>query len=691
MATIHYWIQLENHPWDAAPNEKDRMTNLTIEDKGGHAPIPNVTLKSPETGITRKVTMYKPLIKSGKIMDALILRRYKPPTEPDESDAWTVPDDRKVNPWDLNEPDPTDSGTMGTIPGSTIECNVGDQVKIHFRNKDLRFHIKPLVAKSVPKSTFELKSSIFERISVLESTVASVTSLLDLELAGRFQIKKFLPIEHRTHSLHTHGFVFEPRFDGAYPLSPSDPDQSIPVEEKIPWEKVGVTQFKKSDRVPPGGTFVYTWNTHSWPTTSNVWIYHDHSICDHENVSLGAIGMVVIHNQNNPQDILSPDPAISNGSSDSPVADLPGNSTVAGPLKWVFVPALPKTKILPHELEKAIPFERLSSLIGTKDLKCLKTIDGKQMELSSSVKLILNNNLIKVIGDGRLVKFIGKQVYRTPPNNAQYLQLYHNLGLEGDHFINGRIYLGNTPTMVAGPKTLMRFGVAAIGNDAHTFHIHGHRWVITGPDGNSSNAIQSSIQNKAISQFEDTRVLGPANSFAFTIKEEDSFMGAFNNTSIGEWHMHCHVGHHMMSGMMGSLLVVEGGEEFTELPTGIECPKEESDGDTNGGGEQPTVEKVIDVVNFGFNAPGTTSTSQPYNITVSSGTKITFNFIQGGHTMETISNTTTTPDPMLNNGGQFNGLPANTQKEFIITGTSGSKIEYKCGPHPSMTGSITIA
>ena len=44
---------------------------------------------------------------------------------------WKAPDDRKVNPWDLNEQDPTDGGTMGTIPGPTIECNVGDTVRMH--------------------------------------------------------------------------------------------------------------------------------------------------------------------------------------------------------------------------------------------------------------------------------------------------------------------------------------------------------------------------------------------------------------------------------------------------------------------------------------------------------------------------------------------------------------------------------
>jgi hypothetical protein len=91
--------------------------------------------------------MYNPLRDGdGKVKDALILRRYKPPTQPDESDAWTVPDDRKVNAWDLNELDPTDNGTMGTIPGPVIECNVGDSVVVHFRNLDMRTR---LVSKEV--------------------------------------------------------------------------------------------------------------------------------------------------------------------------------------------------------------------------------------------------------------------------------------------------------------------------------------------------------------------------------------------------------------------------------------------------------------------------------------------------------------------------------------------------------------
>ena len=67
-------------------------------------PLVQVGLHSPITGVSRTQIVNRPI--GG---DALILRRY--------TKDWKAPDDRKVNPWDLNEPDPTDAGTMGTIPG----------------------------------------------------------------------------------------------------------------------------------------------------------------------------------------------------------------------------------------------------------------------------------------------------------------------------------------------------------------------------------------------------------------------------------------------------------------------------------------------------------------------------------------------------------------------------------------------
>lgn len=89
--------------------------------------------------------------------------------------------------------------------------------------------------------------------------------------------------------------------------------------------------------------------------------------------------------------------------------------------------------------------------------------------------------------------------------------------------INGRAFVGNTPVLHARRGDLVQWDVLAIGDDHHTFHIHGHRW--RSPDGTSI----------------DTRTVGPAESFTFRIRED----------APGTWLYHCHVEGHMERGMIG--------------------------------------------------------------------------------------------------------------------------------------------
>jgi hypothetical protein len=80
MANIEYWIQLENRPWDASPNNLDRMTGMNMKEATGKDPV-DVSITSPGTGVTKTRRMYNPLRDNdGNVKDALILRRYKPPT-----------------------------------------------------------------------------------------------------------------------------------------------------------------------------------------------------------------------------------------------------------------------------------------------------------------------------------------------------------------------------------------------------------------------------------------------------------------------------------------------------------------------------------------------------------------------------------------------------------------------------------
>jgi FtsP/CotA-like multicopper oxidase with cupredoxin domain/plastocyanin len=635
MATLEYWIQLENRRWDLCPHNIDRMTGQNIVTLDPTAtPVHNVTLTSTSTGFTRIVpTMFKPIRKGTQLVDALIYRRYRPPADlVNFSDAWTVPDDRKVNPWDLNELDPGEHGTMGTIPGPVIEGSFGgDIINIHFRNKDHR----PMA------------------------------------------------IEHCCHSIHPHGVVFKPASDGAYPLSP--PDAAQPVagspgpDETALWAGVpGFTgPFKKGDRVPPDGTFKYTWNTFGWGSTAGVWLYHDHSICDMDNVELGAIGIIVIHNPSDTDDVDIRD---SNDPTMFDITQLPGGSPTGSPVFRQFFPFDPTERValLPHQLESLVPHSAVPHVHsptpttpaapGARATTPAATPSPPAAPAAPSFIFQQDDLLFQVSPALDLVISWGIQRYRMPPTKLLVLQLFHQLG---DVFscINGRQYLGNTPTIVSGRSTLMRFGVVGMGSEFHTFHLHGHRWVIPGADGNTPGAIQSSIQKTAVSQFEDTRTFGPANSFVFTINgASGSFMragGPGTDDSLGEWHMHCHVLMHMMMGMMGSLLIIKGGEIATTLPRGKPCPSDAIVAGTH----------TVMVNDFAF-APAT--------VNVNSGDTVTWMWMGNNHSV-------TADDGSFDSGVHNSGFTFNQ----MFMQSSGTNIPYYCSIHggaggTGMSGAVHI-
>jgi FtsP/CotA-like multicopper oxidase with cupredoxin domain len=88
---------------------------------------------------------------------------------------------------------------------------------------------------------------------------------------------------------------------------------------------------------------------------------------------------------------------------------------------------------------------------------------------------------------------------------------------------DGRAFIGNTPVFHARVGDLVQWDVLALGDDHHTFHVHGHRW--RDRDGS----------------FLDTRTLGPAESFRVRWRED----------APGDWLYHCHVEGHMEHGMIG--------------------------------------------------------------------------------------------------------------------------------------------
>ena len=106
-----------------------------------------------------------------------------------------------------------------------------------------------------------------------------------------------------------------------------------------------------------------------------------------------------------------------------------------------------------------------------------------------------------------------------PPDKEFVVYLSSHLGFMT---INGRAFVGNTPVFRAKVGDTVQWDVLSIGDDFHTFHVHGHRWLTAdGP--------------------RDTQVVGPAESYKIRWRED----------TPGTWLYHCHVESHMMNGMIG--------------------------------------------------------------------------------------------------------------------------------------------
>jgi len=108
----------------------------------------------------------------------------------------------------------------------------------------------------------------------------------------------------------------------------------------------------------------------------------------------------------------------------------------------------------------------------------------------------------------------------VPPDREFVVAL---ASIHGFETINGRAFVGNTPIMRAKVGETVQWDVMTLGDEFHTFHVHGHRWV--NADGTP----------------EDTRTVGPAESFRVRWVEDEP----------GTWLYHCHVEGHMAMGMIG--------------------------------------------------------------------------------------------------------------------------------------------
>lgn len=95
-------------------------------------------------------------------------------------------------------------------------------------------------------------------------------------------------------------------------------------------------------------------------------------------------------------------------------------------------------------------------------------------------------------------------------------------GHEYLHTINGKAYEDAIPPFQGKVGDLSRWRVVSVGQEFHTWHIHGHRWL------DEAGQITDNVQ------------IGPGMYTTFEFKEDNP----------GNWLVHCHVPSHMEGGMI---------------------------------------------------------------------------------------------------------------------------------------------
>ena len=101
----------------------------------------------------------------------------------------------------------------------------------------------------------------------------------------------------------------------------------------------------------------------------------------------------------------------------------------------------------------------------------------------------------------------------------------------------------------------VEFIVIGVGDDFHTFHLHGHNWA-----NNRTGILQSQADETALI---DAKTIGPSESFGFQLL-------AGQNVGTGHWMLHCHVQFHSDVGRF-SFFEVEPSDGVS-LPSRVQAP-----------------------------------------------------------------------------------------------------------------------
>jgi FtsP/CotA-like multicopper oxidase with cupredoxin domain len=315
------------------------------------------------------------------------------------------------------------------------------------------------------------------------------------------------------HSLHVHGVKYGVDSDGAWPFG------------------VRTRHGRRSDEILPGEMWTYVFDVTE--STIGAWAFHDHAHMVQMNVNRGLFGALIVRDPSAPA-----------------AEDVP-----------MFVHALQAPastdSFQSQQLKKATPkekFEHEFSAVGTVGYHC--KIHGVSMSGTVVVDPFApaGDRAVDIIDNAFTPASVsvrpGNKVVWTLAGNFDHIVLAPGGGAV-TYCLNGRAYVGNTPTIEADSGRRLRWHVLNLDLSSvwHNYHPHSARWQLPAPPGGAA----------------DVHGLSPAEGFtAETLVPQalrlpcaleelqcDPPPDACRVRVKGDFLFHCHLEEHMMAGLAG--------------------------------------------------------------------------------------------------------------------------------------------
>jgi plastocyanin len=315
------------------------------------------------------------------------------------------------------------------------------------------------------------------------------------------------------HSLHVHGLRYGIESDGAWPRGVATRDR------------------RRSDEILPGQTWTYIFDVTE--STIGAWPFHDHVRDVQGNMNLGLIGGIIVR-----------DPKAVRVDHEVPLfvhvlAEQGGHDVFESP-------SLSNGEHFDHVFANAGEISDYFCRIHGASMAGRVRVVAGAAEAAPHPIAIKDNSF----DPPDVTVTVGTTVRWTNTGTNQHI-VFAGGGGKQTWCLNGRAFVGNTPTIVGQPGETIRWYLFNLdgGGVWHNFHPHSARWQIPTPPGGATDVHAVSPVETFVMETE----VPPALRLSCELEQLQCCppKDACLVTVCADFLFHCHIEEHMMAGLAG--------------------------------------------------------------------------------------------------------------------------------------------